>query len=270
MKIIKLIVLFAVIVITSCTTNENNNREVGVLEKYQIRGEAQGTYYSITYFDNENRNLKTRFDSLFRLFDLSASNYKEQSIISKVNRNEEVELDSIFLGNYYLAMKVSEQTNGDFDITVRPLVEAWGFGKRKAEEMDSRIVDSILQFTGYHKISIQGNKVIKDDSRVQLDFDALAQGYSVDFVVNYLESIGITRFLVDVGGEVFASANKTDSTFWKVGIEQPKDSATYGENLSAILPLSGKGMATSGNYRKFYIKDGINMPIQLILILAIQ
>ncbi len=249
--------ILGVFLFTNC--NNTIQEDISVIEfvKYNVQGEAQGTYYSITYFDNEKRDLKNQFDSLFRLFDMSASNYQEQSIISKVNRNEPVELDEIFLGNYNIAMKIAEQTNGDFDITVRPLVEAWGFGSRKAEDMDSNIVDSILQFIGYEKIDIQGNSIIKEDPRVQLDFDAVAQGYSVDFIASYMEGIGIERYLVDVGGEVFASKEKTDSTQWNVGIEKPKENANYGEGLSAILPLSGMGMATSGNYRKFYVKDGV-------------
>ncbi len=225
--------------------------------KHSIRGEAQGTYYAITYYDSLNRMLKPQFDSVLDAFDLSASNYKSQSIISKVNRNEKVKLDDIFIGNYRLAMKVSAQTNGDFDITVRPLVEAWGFGKTKAEDMDSAIVDSILSFVGYQKIKIIGDSVVKEDPRLQLDFDALAQGYSVDVLSNYLQSIGIKSYIIDVGGEIYASKSKPNGEQWKVGVQTPKDSTVYGEDLSAVLPLSGEGMATSGNYRKFYIKDGI-------------
>lgn len=221
-------------------------------------GEAQGTYYAISYYDPQGRILKKEFDSVLTAFDLSASNYKEESIISKVNRNEDTKLDSIFIGNFKLAMRVSEETNGDFDITVRPLVEAWGFGKRSAEDMDSLIVDSIMQFVGYNKIKlINDSSVVKDDPRVQVDFDALAQGYSVDVLAKYMESIGITSYLINVGGELYASESKPDGEAWKVGVETPKDSALYGEDLSAILPLKAQGLATSGNYRKFYIKDGI-------------
>ncbi len=240
--------LFALLlVITSC------NKPI----KHQYRGEAQGSYYSIIYFDSQDRNLQPEIEKLLREFDLSASNYKSNSVISKVNRGEIVELDSIFLGNYKLSNRISKETNGDFDITVRPLVQAWGFGSIKAQDMDSTIVDSIMQFVGYKKVSIVNGEVIKEDSRLKLDFDAIAQGYSVDVVCAFIESKGIQSYLVDIGGEIYASEYKYEKEKWSVGIEQPKDSASYGENLSAILNLSNKGMATSGNYRKFYVKDGI-------------
>ena len=240
--------LFALLFIfTSC------NKHV----KHQYRGEAQGSYYSIIYFDSQDRDLQSEIEKLLSEFDLSASNYKSNSVISKVNRGETVVLDSIFLGNYKLANRISKETKGDFDITVRPLVQAWGFGSIKAQDMDSAIVDSIMQFVGYNKVLIVNGEVIKEDNRLKLDFDAIAQGYSVDVVCAFIESKGIQSYLVDIGGEIYASEYKYEKEKWSVGIEQPKDSATYGENLSAILNLSNKGMATSGNYRKFYVKDGI-------------
>lgn len=244
--------LLSVFFINSCSTTITESK------KHKAIGEAQGTYYAISYYDYKDRILKQEFDSVLSAFDLSASNYKEESIISKVNRNEDTELDDIFIGNFKLAMLVSEQTNGDFDITVRPLVEAWGFGKRSADDMDSLTVDSIMQFVGYDKIKLIDNKsILKDDPRVQVDFDALAQGYSVDVLAQYLQSIGITSYLIDVGGEIYASESKPDGEDWKVGVETPKDSALYGDDLSAILPLKGQGLATSGNYRKFYVKNGV-------------
>jgi len=253
MRLIKQSILFLSILITLAACN-NSPKELKI---HKVVGEAQGTYYSISYFDKQNRDLKPQFDSLLRAFDMSASNYQEQSILSKVNRNDSVVLDDIFIGNYNLAMRVSKETNGDFDITVRPLVEAWGFGKTSPEDMDSAIVDEILEFVGYQKVRLENGIIIKDDPRLQLDFDALAQGYSVDVIAMYLESIGVKYYLIDVGGEIYASQSKPNGDLWKVGVETPKDSAAYGEDLAAVLPLSIRGMATSGNYRKFYIKNGI-------------
>ncbi len=246
------VLLLPILFLLSCNSGKQD------LKKRKVIGEAQGTYYAISYYDSHDRILKQEFDSVLDAFDMSASNYKEQSIISKVNSNKNVKLDSIFIGNFKLAMRVSSQTNGDFDITVRPLVEAWGFGKRRAEDMDSNIVDSIMQFVGFNKIYLDNNsQIIKTDPRVQIDFDALAQGYSVDVLAKYLRSMGINSFLIDVGGEIFASESKIDGSDWKVGVETPKDSAAYGEDLSAIIPLKNQGMATSGNYRKFYVKNGV-------------
>lgn len=231
-----------------------SSKELGII---RIRGVAQGTYYNISYFDSLKRNLQWQIDSLLRVYDLSASNYVDSSIISKVNANIQVEIDDIFRGNFLLSQEVAKATHGDFDITVRPLVELWGFGKKETSEVNQNEVDSILQFTGYHKVRMVDNKIQKDDPRVQLDFNAIAQGYSVDVVAAYLRSLGIDNFLVDIGGEVYASGMKSGNLYWQVGIERPKDNETYGESLSAIVSLKDKGMATSGNYRKFYIKNGV-------------
>lgn len=249
---IQLTFLWLLSFITICSCNNDN-----ILKKHIVTGYAQGTYYSITYYHKSDRNLKPQFDSLFQLYDRSASNYLESSIISKVNRNEEVLLDDIFIGNYNLAKEISDITDGDFDITVRPLVEAWGFGKSEKQELTPQMIDSILQFVGYKSVSLEGGKIVKQDSRTQLDFNALAQGYSVDFIAGFLKHKGIKHYLVDVGGEVFASEMKPDSTKWNIGVEKPVDSAQYGDNVAAVIPLSNRGMATSGNYRKFYVKDGI-------------
>ena len=255
---IKMYFVILLVVLGACNNNEVTKADVNHASvKIKITGEAQGTYYAITYFDDQQRNLKNEIEALLNKFDKSASNYLPSSIISKVNRNEDVDLDDIFLGNYNLAMRISKETNGDFDITVRPLVQAWGFGSVKSQDMDSAMVDSIMDFVGFNKILINDNKVIKEDSRLQLDFDAIAQGYAVDYISDFLKEIGIEHYLVDIGGEMYASKSKTDSTHWKVGIENPKDNAAYGENLTAFVFLKEKGMATSGNYRKFYIKDGI-------------
>lgn len=225
--------------------------------KMIVRGQAQGTYYAISYYDSLNRNLKVQFDSLLNAFNMSASNYVDSSIISKVNANIPVELDDIFLGNFKLSQEVSMATNGDFDITVRPLVELWGFGKKEATDVTEYEVDSILDFIGFQKVKLENSKVVKTDPRLQIDFDAIAQGYSVDVMAAYLKSLGIARFLVDIGGEVYASGMKPDNLYWQVGIERPKDNEAYGESIMAIVSLKDKGMATSGNYRKFYVKDGV-------------
>ena len=246
--------------LTSEISEDETNRNIATefdFQKQIIHGEAQGTYYNITYFDSLNRDLKFSIDSLLHAYDLSASNYVDSSVISKVNANIGVAVDKVFKGNFMLSQEVSEATHGDFDITVRPLVELWGFGKQEASEVSQEEVDSILKFTGFHKVRLNGNRVYKDDPRIQLDFNAIAQGYSVDVVAAFLRTLGINIFLVDIGGEVYASGVKPGGLYWQVGIERPKDNEAYGESLMAIVSLKDKGMATSGNYRKFYIKDGI-------------
>ncbi len=253
MKHSYLIILIIAFAFSSCQL-VNNDVEYKKIVK---TGEAQGSYYAITYYDSLNRDFGFQIDSLLKAFDQSCSNYQAESIISKVNRNEQVILDSLFMGNFIMAEMVSRETYGDFDITVRPLVELWGFGLKNQQSVSKEQVDSILKFVGYKNIRLEDSIIIKTDSRISLDYNAIAQGYSVDVMSKFLESKGIKYYLVDIGGELFARKTKIGGEPWKVGIERPTDSAEYGENLSAIIRIKDKGMATSGNYRKFYIKDGI-------------
>lgn len=258
MKVLPIILfLYFAISVISCETQPKNSSNTKELIKIQFRGEAQGTYYAITYYDSLGRNLQMQIDSLLSDFDKSASNYDSLSIISKVNRNEEVTLDSVFIGNFELAKEVSLATNGLFDITVKPLVELWGFGLKNRAHVTAAEVKKAMEFVGFAKIRIENGMVVKENPAITIDFNAIAQGYSVDVVANYFKKIGITRFLVDIGGEVFANSCKPDGSKWTVGIERPEDNAEYGSNLSAILEIENKGMATSGNYRKFYVENGI-------------
>ena len=253
MKSSYIFILFIALIAASC---QPTNKEV-TYKKFIKKGEAQGSYYAITYYDSLNRDFGYQIDSLLVAFDQSCSNYQHESIISKINRNEEVDLDSLFIGNFIMAQEVAKETQGDFDITVRPLVELWGFGLKHREDVSASAVDSILKFIGYQKVKLESGRVIKEDPRIMIDYNAIAQGYSVDIMSNFLKSKGIKQFLVDIGGELYAYGTKQGGAPWKVGIERPKDGEEYGESLSAILTLKNYGLATSGNYRKYYIKDGV-------------
>lgn len=227
-------------------------------QKIAFTGKVQGTYYAVTYFDREGRFFQNEIDSLLSEFDQIASLWVENSVISKVNRNEtSVELSDVFIDLFDLAREVSEKTDGAFDVTAGPLITAWGFSFREKIKMDQQKVDSILEFTGYEKINLQDGDIIKEDPRIQLDFNAIAQGYSVDLVADFLRSKGVDRFLVDIGGEVFASRTKPYHEQWKVGIEKPIEGQIAERKLEAIVFLKNKALATSGNYRKFYVEDGV-------------
>ncbi len=233
-----------------------NNQEK--MQKVKFSGEAQGTYYVVTYFDSENRNLQPQIDFLLDAFDNSVSIWIPNSIISRINNNDtEVEVDDWFRGNFMLSKDVFEKTGGAFDPTVGPLVNAWGFGFTDRMKVDSAIVDSLLQLVGLDRVRIDGNIVVKEDKRIQFDFNAVAQGYSVDLVGELLESYGIDNYLIDIGGEVLGHGVKSDGSAWKVGIEKPKDNASYGEGLKAIVKLKNRALATSGSYRKFYEENGV-------------
>lgn len=221
----------------------------------KVQGGIFGTLYSIVYQSDEN--LKNEIEAELKRFDYSLSPFKEQSIISKVNRNEEVELDSLFINVFNRAQEISQLTDGAFDITVAPLVNAWGFGFKQGEFPDSLKVDSLLQYIGYNKIELINGKVIKTNPNIILDCSAIAKGYAVDVIGDLLESKGIKNYMVDIGGEVLTKGTKTNNESWKIALNKPIDDDTSQNNeIELILQLKDKGLATSGNYRNFYIKDG--------------
>ncbi len=223
-----------------------------------LMGEAQGTYYSVIYYDEAQRDFQPEVDSLLDAFDRSLSLWVPNSILSRVNNNDTTVVpDKSFEDNFNLSMQVSQKTNGAYDVTVGPLVRAWGFGFDDKKHVDSHIIDSLLQFTGYRKVKIQNGVVVKSDPRVSLDFNAIAQGYSVDLVGDFLENHGITNYLVDIGGEVKAKGQKPDGSLWKVGIEKPARHQDDLRVLKAVIALKNKSVATSGSYRKYYIQNGI-------------
>lgn len=226
-------------------------------KKVQFTGAAQGTYYSITYFDEDARDFQLEVDSILDAFDQSVSIYQANSIVSKVNRNEDVELDDWFIGNFELSQKISKETDGLFDITIGPIANIWGFGTfERPNSIDPNKIDSALQFVGFHKIKLQGGKIIKENPHMQLNFNAVAQGYSVDVLAAYLESNGIENYLIDVGGEIFAKGRKPNGDKWKIGIEIPEEGAEE-RFYNKIVSVENEAVATSGNYRKFYEIDGV-------------
>lgn len=227
-------------------------------EKIQIMGEAQGTYYSIAYFDDLNRDLKFQIDSILDAFDQSVSVYQPQSIVSKVNRNEDVLLDDWFINNFDEAIRIAKLTDGAMDITIGPLANVWGFGTfDKPEKINSVLIDSLKQLVNYKAVSIQERHLIKQDPRIQLNFNAIAQGNSVDVLGNYFKTLGIDNFLIDVGGELLASGEKLNGEKWLVGIEKPTETDTDERELQETFALKNRALATSGNYRKYYEIDDI-------------
>ncbi len=226
------------------------------LQKVQFQGAAQGTYYSVTYYDKDGRNLQTAIDSILKAFDQSVSVYQKNSIVSKVNRNEDVELDEWFMENFYLAQTISEQTNGSLDITIAPLANIWGFGTfEKPDSINPALVDSLKQLVNFRNVTISNKRLVKVNPLMQLNFNAVAQGFSVDVISEYLLSQGIENSLVDIGGEIYARGHKTNNEPWKVGIEIPEEN-NNDRSYNKIVSISDFAVATSGNYRKFYEIDG--------------
>ena len=224
----------------------------------KFTGETQGTYYSITYFDAEERNFQSHVDSLLKVFDLSASLWDTGSVISRINRNDpDVQTDEIFSELFRKSYEIFEKSGGAFDPTIGPFVNAWGFGFTNRRKVDQYVVDSLLPLVNYRNVKLENNSLIKSDPRIQLDFNAIAQGYAVDLIAGFLSERGISNYLIDIGGEVLGKGAKPRGESWKVGIEKPKDNAVYGEELQAIVQLRNQALATSGSYRKFYEENGI-------------
>ena len=229
----------------------------GSVEKQQFFGTTQGSYYSIIYYDEQNRDFSGDFDSIFREIENTLSLWDENSMISRVNRNDEsVVLNQIFIDNFNYAMRAAELSEGYFDPTVGPLVSAWGFHFKDGVEMTPEIVDSLKQFVGYHKIKIEDGKVIKENPDMTLDFNAVAQGYTTDMIGDFLLLNGVENFLVDVGGEILAKGNKPNGDLWKVGIEKPSEDKDAERIVQEIVELKDKSIVTSGNYRKYVERNG--------------
>lgn len=228
------------------------------VEKYQVtEGSAQGTTFRIVYKSSEKYDVEIY--KMLKEFDLSLSTYEKQSIISRINRNEpNVELNEIFIDFYNKSNEVYIKSEGYFDITVGPLVNAWGFGVNEQISADSSKIDSIKAFVGMDKIKIVNNQIVKKDSRMYLDANAIAQGQSVDYICDFFEKENISDYLVEIGGEVRAKGKNDKGKTWRIGIDKPVEGDFSEEReLQTIISLNSKSLATSGNYRKFHEWKGI-------------
>lgn len=227
-------------------------------EYFYNEGGTQGTSYHIVYQNPKNFDLHDSIKNILHRFDLSLSSYIPNSTISKVNRNEEVELDFYFTEVFAASLEVYKQSEGLFDITVAPLVNAWGFGPERKLNMDKKVVDSLLQVIGMDKVKIADNRIQKTDPRVKIDVNAIAQGYSCDVVASFLEGMGIRNYLVEIGGEIVSKGHNAEGNTWRVGIDRPAEGSMIpGQELQAVVELKNKGLATSGNYRKFIEENGV-------------
>jgi len=225
----------------------------------KLAGPTQGTAYHISYESFDSIHYQNEIDSLLRQFDLSLSTYDTASIISKINRDEQdVDLDHFFISCFNAAKEIYGISGGSFDITIAPVVNAWGFGFTDRMEVDSNLIDSLLQFVGMDKIHISDNRIVKEMPGIMMDVNAIAQGYAADVVAEFLENKGIENYLVEIGGEVTAKGFNDRNQYWRVGIDKPIDGLQIpGVQMEAIISLKNRSLATSGNYRRFYVKDGI-------------
>ncbi len=223
-----------------------------------LEGFTQGTSYHIAYNSPDSVDYHNEIKEIFEQIDNSMSVYNPGSIISEINRDEEdVRPDDYFTRVFNRASEISAKTGGAFDITVAPLVNAWGFGFSKMDNVTPKLIDSLLQFVGWEKVSIENQVFVKDHPGIMLDMNAIAKGFTVDVVAEFFESKGIKDYMVEIGGEIRLKGMNRNNQLWRIGIDKPvEDPAVISRELQEVLQMTGRSMATSGNYRRFYVKDG--------------
>ena len=225
---------------------------------YHNQGNVFGTYYNIRYESTED--LHQAIQQRLQEFDHSLSMFNPNSVISHINRNDSILTDSLFEAMYHEAHTISQLSGGAFDITVAPLVNAWGFGTKiqepRTKNQDINL-DSIKAFVGYQHIRLINHHLEKDDQRITLDASAIAKGYACDVVADLLRENGCQNLLVDIGGEVVLQGVNDKGNAWRVGITRPTIDATGAEKeLQEVIASSDLCMATSGNYLQYYFVDG--------------
>ncbi|MDR2149095.1 MAG: FAD:protein FMN transferase [Tannerella sp.] len=239
--------IFGILTISACTAKKQYHEDSGTVFH---------TLYHIKY--QHDKILTDKIDGEFQAFNLSLNPFNTNSIIAKVNRNEDVEVDEWFETVFDKSREVYEASGGAFDPTVAPLINLWGFGFERRDSISQHTIDGLIEFVGFNKIRIENKRVIKDDPRMQLNFSAIAKGFASDVIARLLEREGVENYMIEIGGEVAASGKNPHGQCWQIGINKPEDDTERMVNkMQAIVPLCEKcGLATSGNYRNFYVKDG--------------
>jgi len=247
---IKIIVLLAFITVLSACQNSHS--------KYIYnKGFVYGTMYSIVYESPNGEDFQKEIDEKFRDYTMIFSTYEHESTISKVNKNEDVNLEPEFVTCFKRAIEVSEVTNGAFDITAGLLINAWGFGPNEKEKMTQEIVDSLLQFTGFKKIQLKNREIIKEAPEMNIDMNAISKGFTSDLIANFLKEKGCNNYMVEIGGEVVAKGRNAKRKIWTIGISKPEEDILLSNtDLQDSLQLTDRALATSGNYRNFYVENG--------------
>ena len=247
-RYLSFLILFSLFI--SCDSVKNN--DVLVINS----GKTQGTFYHIKYLSDQGENYQEEVDSLLFLVDNSLSTYNKSSLITRINSGEEVVTDSLFRTVFRSAKEVFTSSNGLFDCSIAPLVNAWGFGFSEKQKMDTNRVSNLLKIVGFEKIYLQNDSIIKP-KRMLIDFNSIAQGYTVDLIAYLFDQKGIANYLIEVGGEIRSKGINADGNLWRIGVDKPTESIDSKDRFQFILELNNKSLATSGNYRKFYMENGI-------------
>jgi thiamine biosynthesis lipoprotein len=221
------------------------------------QGYIYGTNYHIVYESPNGKDLHEKIKKEINRHNSMFSTFDSTSVISKINHNKPVELTEHFLICFNRSMEISEITNGAFDITAGPMVNAWGFGPEERKKMTQEIVDSLKNITGYQKINLVNGRIEKENPNMKLDMSAVAKGYTCDLIGNFLAEKGCENYMVEIGGEVVALGKNEKGRVWTIGISKPDEMAFFAStDLQAKVTLPENALATSGNYRNFYVDDG--------------
>lgn len=221
-----------------------------------FNGAAQGTYYTVSYYDAERRNLQPMVDSMLDAFDRSVSLWVDSSLLRQLNAGVTDSLDEILLSLLDHSLAIERYTDGAFNCRVGRLVQAWGFSFRQRSEPDSLMLARMVA-AAHAPVSIAGKHLVRTDAATELDFNAIAQGYSVDLLAAAFEKIGVHDYIIDVGGEVTAHGCKSGGKAWRVGIERPSDDSVSVPQVMNAIEVRDAAVVTSGSYRKYYERDGM-------------
>lgn len=223
---------------------------------YQMNsGMVFGTVYNITY--ECDSDLHQAIKAELQKVDNSLSPFNEHSVITAINQNQDVKPDEMFLTVFNKAVEISRETDGAFDITVAPLVNAWGFGFKNGSQPNRQQVDSLRRLIGYEKVILKNDRIVKQSPDIMLDCSAIAKGYGSDVVARFLQQQGVKNFMVEIGGEVVTSGVNPQRLPWRIGVTKPTDdSLSIKGEIQSVLNVTDLAMATSGNYRNFYYKGG--------------
>jgi len=250
MRIKIILILSLILFLYSCNSSEK--------KMILYTGFTQGTTFSVKFYaSGDSARLEQGIDSILLEINHTASTYNKNSIISGVNDNQDVELNSDFIRIFNKSHEVSDSTNGCFDITVGELVQRWGFGFKNSSLPTKEEVTELLRYVGYKNLALKENRLIKKYPETHIDFNAIAQGYTVDLVAEYFLKNSCTDFIVEIGGEVRASGSKQRGIPWVVGIEKPTPNDSLEKSVQLNIALSNQSISTSGSYRKYFVKDGI-------------
>jgi thiamine biosynthesis lipoprotein len=245
----RLIFLSFLLIFFSCSSEKNNKVLV------TNTGETQGTFYHIKYLIKDAVNLQPRIENILSSVDSSLSTYVPYSLISKINYRQDNIVDSLFETVFNCAQLVHKQTEGAFDCSIAPLVNAWGFGFEKKQNLDSLKIKKILKNIGFDKIYIK-NDSLNIPKNMMIDFNALAQGFTVDLIAKFLDDNSITDYLIEIGGELKSKGSNASDKIWRVGVDKPIDEIDLQDRFQFIMKLENKSIATSGNYRKYFEENG--------------